>query len=1201
MRKEHNRVVATLTLIMMMITVMLPMSASATPLVLNPIGTFKEEPLNDGTVAGTIDVSLEWEYYHQGNNNYSYDASELPEGLNLNVIGNYGNAKVEITGKAVSHNAVDSCSIEIRFTTRQPFMWWYNYQEETRKFNIEFYDDDAILINRDKIRVLEVYPSIMTNSTANGSNDPSKPNPGDLLYTKLKNNSKYDITSMSLNKFISLRDDINGTYDVVYFGKGTYCRNTVTDTHFGNDITEHRAEKVLEFIDSNQLCIFHNDAFKGASQDGTLSSIPVTVMYNKFNSVRGRANVKEVNGLNDSVFNNLITEYEKYNQRPILQVTQKPQSYHEVGQPIVSHNLTFEYGVYDPDSDIDDLFTVELYIDRNCNSLFENFERVATREIINGEYDTINYSMSQELTGVYFWKLVVTETNGLGAKSEATDVIRVKGDELVINVLQIKPNSDNNANLTSLFNTYGQRPGEFRINVTETTVNEFNSGTPSKHLRDLNGNYDMVILGFADNYSDDREFNTEAIEELDEFIRTKQSVMFTHDSIHYEYNDALTDKFWDDVGQTIRSGRGETAGLIGFGNHSKLRSEYSALNNTYKIGIYQEINPSNEAVLVRPVNSNTITLYPYNLESVPQNQRSVARTHYQWFKLDLEDKDVIPLFNLYKASSGERVQDDAMNNFYTYTKDNITYSGTGHKPGYPEYEIKLFVNTAFKAHAVANKKPIIHIIKPTGNTEHINTTNFDLIFKLTDDYDNKLKYWVDVDYDNDGIYEVNVADGIVVPIDTDDAITHNLANRTTVGQFMIRIKAQETSETGAISILEKEMNCVSTPVIKPNVSFTDQLGNPITSCLIGETININTLVSATGNIAPQQDVAPKYDIDAKYSNGTQVISKINQDVGSFTFYSTDGVNPSPSGISKQETVTINAADPTTLNVNTKTKYSVYGLPDEHSGSGSLLVKEGMVTIYVKDSEGRGVKNVTVKDVDTAIGQTSSAGSFEQRKIVGSHKYSIDLPAGYVLGPNPIKVRRLSDGTEFDEAEVALTGQNNQWEVTFNLALDIGIDAKYYKYNTSVSYLGDDLENRKYYLRCPKGYPAKYVARIEIDEIDGIQVKGIDFMLETKDSDGIIVSSPTNELYAKVKDGLDSLVGSIPTELAGLRQLYSSNDTPDGGTYAGKSYYIVVEVPKANTQSVKISNVILTMEDDSTQVLSLDSEVIFGEPAPPILR
>ncbi|MDY3828826.1 MAG: hypothetical protein SOZ71_08625, partial [Clostridium sp.] len=48
---------------------------------------------------------------------------------------------------------------------------------------------------------------------------------------------------------------------------------------------------------------------------------------------------------------------------------------------------------------------------------------------------------------------------------------------------------------------------------------------------------------------------------------------------------------------------------------------------------------------------------------------------------------------------------DSRNFYYTYSKGNITYSGTGHSNGYPPSEMKLFINTIIKADRGANFAP----------------------------------------------------------------------------------------------------------------------------------------------------------------------------------------------------------------------------------------------------------------------------------------------------------------------------------------------------------------------------------------------------------------------------------------------------------------------------------------------------------------
>lgn len=116
---------------------------------------------------------------------------------------------------------------------------------------------------------------------------------------------------------------------------------------------------------------------------------------------------------------------------------------------------------------------------------------------------------------------------------------------------------------------------------------------------------------------------------------------------------------------------------------------------------------------VREVNNAQITEYPYKLDSTGitagdthgKNMINVALTHTQWYQLDLEDEELVPWFNLYTDGTMDNNNiimnsGDARNFYYTYSKGNITYSGTGHTTGseeFPDSEKKLFVNTIIKA------------------------------------------------------------------------------------------------------------------------------------------------------------------------------------------------------------------------------------------------------------------------------------------------------------------------------------------------------------------------------------------------------------------------------------------------------------------------------------------------------------------------
>ena len=280
-----------------------------------------------------------------------------------------------------------------------------------------------------------------------------------------------------------------------------------------------------------------------------------------------------------------------------------------------------------------------------------------------------------------------------------------------------------------------------------------------------------------------------AVELLDGFIKTKQSVMFTHDTIHFTYNRELTSKFGAAVGQAFEKDDEDgkfvgywSAGLAGSDIDEWINYGDAAVNEASRneavsrINIFDPVRDHSQgnnsrhyqvvntypdlAKNVKPVNSSALTLYPFVLEGGEYDDPSkmkVASTHYQWYKLNLEDPEVVPLFNLYAGDGYDKFNDDAMNNYYTYTKGTITFSGTGHKrdnsEDYPDYETKLFVNTAIKAYTIANHAPEVTILDPQNNGK-VSKADGDLIlrFRASDsDFGNDyLHYEVFIDAENGG-------------------------------------------------------------------------------------------------------------------------------------------------------------------------------------------------------------------------------------------------------------------------------------------------------------------------------------------------------------------------------------------------------------------------------------------------------------------
>jgi len=1174
MRKRFNKAIATLTLMMMILTLVMPVGAFAAPPADNPDYTFTESEANDGSF--------------------------------------------------------------------------------TEQFQVQVSDDDsgqAEILERDKIRVLEIYPNSIHNES-------ERVNEMDVI-SRLRNDSDFEVTTISINRLISLKDDINGKYDVVYFNGGEYTRNYAYEHSYGSDITYLCAEKLIEYIESGQLCIFHTDVF---SRNGTIYD---TILKEKFRSYAYNADYKNVivvnNGNKNNVIRNLKSLYQDIaqgmNPRPVLEIIDAPATYSADNTDPVSNRLTFSFKVYDPNTPMDDTLKVALYLDRNNDSLYDEKEIVFyqgaegdryTMEVKNGRSGTITYDMPQGLTGVYFWKLVVKDAQN--AKTEYESVFRLKGNEITVRLLQIKPDynrsvnseSDGKGNLSlkKKFDQwvdgqqYRRRVGEYEIIVDEITVQEFNGRAARDEIR-LNGVYDMVVIGFNDNYTEAKDMNQwdysgalgpKAVELLEDFINTKQSVMFTHDTIHFTYNRDLTEKFGEAVGQvfqTDREGRFAgiwTAGLAGSDlsvfqsdvNHGN-REEAERNIKTYDPHKhYQTINTWPDlAQTVKPVNSSAVTLYPFILEGGEYqnpNAMRVASTHYQWYKLNLEDPEVIPLFNLYKEGK-DKFNDDAMNNYYTYTKGTITYSGTGHKTDdnekYPEFETKLFVNTAIKAYSIANHAPEVTILEPQDNekvsrAEETLTLRFRAYdFDFSNDY---LFYEVFIDAENGGGEDdfESLTDGNKIRMRNGEQIVMDITEDKLpdIGKFRLKVYAED--EFGAFSYEIITLERVDTPMITPGIEICDLDGNPISGALVNQEVKALLSFAVTGKTEIETTCTPVFDLKGAYYTETEKDYLTNESLGEVVFSNGD---PDPKEIDRDYQFTINPESPgdTELRM-TVTVRKVDELFDEKSSADSIAVRSGQVDFYVRDKDGNPIRNAPIRDedtdTDTILGMTDGAGYLHVDGLVGEKSFTLGALAGYTYN-GVKKISRMDEsGTLHEETDVNLTYENNRWRVEFEVDYSLGLTIDYYKLNlsrTARSNVGSagtihEVKNHKF-------TPATIVAVVRVEPLASGELRKIDFKIETSDGVNLIEDA---RFKAVISDGPDSDIAT----LTGYSQLKASNSR-GSGSYADNTYFLVIEVPRTDEQIVKIPEVKLTTETHTgskiERTLTFSGGVKFVETTPPMLR
>ena len=117
--------------------------------------------------------------------------------------------------------------------------------------------------------------------------------------------------------------------------------------------------------------------------------------------------------------------------------------------------------------------------------------------------------------------------------------------------------------------------------------------------------------------------------------------------------------------------------------------------------------PSNTKKVIS-VNEGQITKYPYDIPDT----LSVNETHTQNYQLDLEyddDGDVLVWYDLTGGNSNlySAREKDSRNNYYIYTKGNITYTGVGEYGTPTEDEYKLFINTMVASYRSGASDPYI--------------------------------------------------------------------------------------------------------------------------------------------------------------------------------------------------------------------------------------------------------------------------------------------------------------------------------------------------------------------------------------------------------------------------------------------------------------------------------------------------------------
>jgi Cna protein B-type domain. len=905
-------------------------------------------------------------------------------------------------------------------------------------------------------------------------------------------NSTINLTQMSMAEFISKVEEINGRYDIVYIGNntsgGSYTAlgtaptnlpqgglnngtGTSKEYYSDNDITNRRANKLKDFINSKQLTIFDQSIFG--------SCLTNTKLYSNFISYKGNSTYPNFTPVNTSSGKtaNLQAAFSVYNtgssiaKRPQLTInnptTDMPKIYDGSDASYqADKSLSFKFNINNNNNSTANNMTIKLYIDANGDGIYKETddyagkaENVYEKDNLNSDNGyTVNYHLSDSFIGLQPWKLELTDTS-TGAKSYITGATAFKGnsgDEIRIRLLQLEP-SGNTFSVYSLHNVQGQdllyKDQVYRIDVTEMNIDDFNAAyansTPTPAAAKvngvattaptvLNGNYDMLIMGFADIYGNGDLKNANAINALKNFMATNQSIMLTHDTLTFQVNSPNT---WGyNITQNLRSIVGQQRYYRTAPDSNRYydpmpsasKDSYGFTNLTlgrYNNGVYNNGNTFETTTKTHKINDNFVTEFPFPLGDIP-----VSATHFQYFQLDLEDENVIPVYTLTNSGSSSIYNHpgDGRNDYYTYTKGSITFSGTGHSTVSGDSTIdeeKMFINTIMKASKGANHAPTLDVEGISDGMNIANTSSsIDFRFTATDIDPNDQ-------YLNADIYLATSNDGTTFSAyqnvqhfsasDSDEAkrIKSGVVQAVSIPTVGSSIKAYKVKvvaydNSNATANKEFKLNNVQDPQIT--------IQNYDASCLVGDTIHIPVTVSAKAT-----------SLIETFNNIKLVGTLTKPDNTTAAAYSTNYpdlvFNPTSSWLNNiQEQsfpLTLDTAGNYTLH--NQLTYDAYDgvLPDltgktsrESDQTFNINVGSGTLDVEVLDAKDRGIPGVTVNVTGSRTGTTAVSGltSFTGLSS-GDYTVTLTPPAGFTIVGSPSQTVSLSASTPYQPVKFKLSG------------------------------------------------------------------------------------------------------------------------------------------------------------------------------------
>ncbi len=551
------------------------------------------------------------------------------------------------------------------------------------------------------------------------------------LVNDLNTLNKLEIDFLTVKQFNATRFPMDGAYDAIVLAssplgenekyqealnkvnkiKSTSNRNTEHNTTtILNDLTDLKFDEITEFYVKTGLPVYlHKDLLLGGENVKKIAAFKEYANVKQFDTDGALINQL----VNQSSIRPLLSDVDvTYNQQPL--VNQTVQIKNNDRKP-----FQFNYQFVNPPTSST---IVELYIDFNHNDRFDAEDKV--REVVANSTNQLEFLLSRPTyTGPKNWMIVAKDTV-TGRKDYKKGTFLYIDQKVEANILQLTAGTASKGKISDyLSNMLTDSNGQYQFTLNNGTTSDFQLGKFDQGLN--NNTYDMLIFGFQDSYNTQGSMNVAATSKVKTFSETGQGVMLTHDTI-------------------FRSGGGNSA-------TSEWERQFVNSDSTKNISgqkIYTNMGYGAPQVtqVIEKVQDGIFTSYPYALNDEP---KKISKTHNQYFTLDLNDPEVTPWYNLSSDnSSKERSYGDASNHYYTYTKNNFTYSGAGHTNQFSvQDEKKIFINTMYRAFIGANHKPYNVIESVSDSTNSYTSSDIEAgVVEVTAGKDVKLM-WRPSDYD----------------------------------------------------------------------------------------------------------------------------------------------------------------------------------------------------------------------------------------------------------------------------------------------------------------------------------------------------------------------------------------------------------------------------------------------------------------------